>query len=157
MTTYVALLRGIGPSNPNMHGKKLRSVFEKLGFKKVLTLLSSGNVIFDSGSKNVRALELKIEKALKAHLDINSPAYIRSQHELELIIKKDPFKGARHSGNSYLIVSFLKRKPWEIYGNIDITQKSGPQFMRDIEKKFGKDVTTRTWKTVQRIVEKMQE
>lgn len=53
MTTYVALLRGILPLNPNMHNQKLRGVFEKLGFSNVHTVISSGNVIFETNSKNV--------------------------------------------------------------------------------------------------------
>lgn len=42
MTTYVALLRGIVPLNPNMRNEKLRGVFEKLGFTNVRTVISSG-------------------------------------------------------------------------------------------------------------------
>lgn len=40
---YVALLRGIAPTNPNMRNDKLREVFEKPGFKNVQTVISSGN------------------------------------------------------------------------------------------------------------------
>ena len=155
MITYVALLRGISPTNPNMRNEKLRSVFEHLGFSNVQTLISSGNVLFESNAKSISSLETKIEKALLKELGIKSPAYIRSKSELEAIMKKNPFKNAVHGSTSYLIVSFLKKEPWEIFANIDVTKKSGPEFMRDIEKKYGKDVTTRTWKTVERIVKKM--
>lgn len=59
---YVALLRGIGPSNPNMHGAKLKAAAESAGFKNVQTLLSSGNVIFESPEKNQAVIEAKLEK-----------------------------------------------------------------------------------------------
>jgi hypothetical protein len=41
---YVALLRGIMPTNPNMKGEKLKAVFEGLGFSNVHTVIASGNV-----------------------------------------------------------------------------------------------------------------
>lgn len=48
---YVALLRGIGPANPNMKGERLKSAFEEIGFTNVHPVIASGNVIFDSPSK----------------------------------------------------------------------------------------------------------
>jgi uncharacterized protein (DUF1697 family) len=62
MITYVALLRGIMPMNPNMKSEKLKAVFESLGFKNVATVIASGNVVFDSPSKDLDALEARIGK-----------------------------------------------------------------------------------------------
>lgn len=155
MTTYAAFLRGIYPSNPNMRNRKLKGVFESLGFENVRTLLSSGNVIFESSFKNAAALETKIEKALEKSLKIKSRAFIRSRAELERLIKKAPFKGASHSSTTYLIVTFIRTGPREIFNSIDITHSDGSAFMRHIEKQYGKDVTTRTWKTVGSVVGKM--
>jgi uncharacterized protein (DUF1697 family) len=155
MTTYVAFLRGIMPTNPNMRNEKLRMAFEAMGFSNVQTLISSGNVLFESGSNNVSALEALIEKELALRLGIQSPAFVRSKKELEGHIRKDPFKGKEHSKDSYLIVTFTRKKPREIFNVINIAKTSGADFMRDIEKKFGKEVTTRTWKTVERVVKKM--
>lgn len=64
MNKYAALLRGIGPSNPNMRNEKLRGVFENLGFQNVQTVISSGNVLFETRSNNIKELEAIIEKAL---------------------------------------------------------------------------------------------
>ena len=36
---YVALLRGIGPTNPNMRNEKLRGFFEVLVFEDVQTVI----------------------------------------------------------------------------------------------------------------------
>lgn len=155
MTKYVALLRGIEPTNPNMRNEKLCSVFEGLGFKNVQTIISSGNVIFESNSKSVPTLELKIEKELNKSLGIKSPAYIRSREGLERLIKKNPFKGLEHGSKTYLIVSFLKKKPREIFNALDATDPKTPNFMASLDRKFNKEVTTRTWKTVERIVKKM--
>lgn len=157
MTTYAAFLRGIMPTNPNMRNEKLKSVFESLGFINVQTLISSGNVIFSTKTKvkDITALESKIEKALFKELGIKSPAYIRSKEELESIIKKDPFKGHTHGPKSYLIVTFTKKKPREIFNNINTKQPTTAQFMALLDKEHGKDITTRTWKTVERMVKKM--
>ena len=156
MTTYVALLRGIMPTNPNMRNEKLKAVFESLGYGNVRTLISSGNVLFESDAKDMPAEEIRIEEALLKQLGIKSPAFVRSHDELKKIIKKNPFKGKEHSQKTYLIASFLKTKPWEMTTIVDTTASTSAKFMTNIDKKYAKEVTTRTWKTVQRIVAKME-
>lgn len=90
MPIYVALLRGIMPMNPNMKGERLRKVFESLGFENVATVIASGNVIFSARSQNAAALEAKIEKALPKQLGFKSTTMLRSRHELERLVKKNP-------------------------------------------------------------------
>src|SRR3546814_15302183 len=68
MTAYVALLRGIAPTNPKMRNAELRRVFEELGFDAVRTVISSGNVLFESPDRSRTRLESQIEAALHAHL-----------------------------------------------------------------------------------------
>lgn len=153
---YVALLRGIMPMNPNMKGEKLEGVFESLGFKNVATVIASGNVVFDSPSKNIKALEAKIEKALPAQLGFKSTTIIRSREHLEALVKKNPFKGVKDEKPSYLIVTFFKDNKKELCTVLDLTDGGTPDFMRVLEKSHGKEVTTRTWKTVYRILKKME-
>jgi uncharacterized protein (DUF1697 family) len=50
--------------NPNMRNEKLRGVFEGLGLTNVKTVISSGNVLFESPREDVPALEAEIEDAL---------------------------------------------------------------------------------------------
>lgn len=156
MITYAAFLRGIGPGNPNMRNERLRAVFEDLKFKNVQSLISSGNIIFDSASEDATALENKIGRALQRTLGIRGGAFVRSAADLERMVKKDPFNGASHTGNTYLIVSFLKQKPYEIYTALTREEMRTPQAMAAIEKKYHKQVTTRTWKTVERVLKKMR-
>jgi hypothetical protein len=40
---------------------------------------------------------------------------------------------------------------------IDLTSAKTPDLMRWLEKEFGKEITTRTYKTVQRILKKLDE
>ena len=178
MTRYVALLRGIAPMNPNMRNDKLRGVFESLGFENVKTVISSGNVIFDSPSRSVKKLEESIETALPEQLGFTSTTIIRSQGQLQKLVDQDPFKGMEHSQTSSLNVTFLKKKkqssikfPYQVndrdytllgmYGGaicsvIDLTSAKTPDLMAWLEKQFGKEITTRSWKTVERILKAME-
>lgn len=135
MPHYAALLRGIGPTNPNMRNEKLRSVFEALGFSDVVTVISSGNVLFESSSRSIPSLEARIEKALPEQLGFTSTVIIRSKEDLQRIISEDPFKKVKDDSKAYLIVTFLKKKPGEIYNVVDFRKERTPDFMRQLEKK----------------------
>lgn len=75
---YVALLRGIAPTNPNMHQAKLCGVLERLGFGNVRGVISSGNVVFASRARNVPRLEATIEKAWPKELGFRSTTIVRT-------------------------------------------------------------------------------
>jgi uncharacterized protein (DUF1697 family) len=178
MAKYVALLRGIAPTNPNMRNDKLRGVFEKLGFENVKTVISSGNVIFESPSRSRRKLEESIEKALPEELGFRSTTIIRSQRQIQKLVDKNPFQGMGHSQASSLNITFLKKnrrtdikfphkidnRDYELLGMydgaicsvIDLTSSKTPDLMVWLEKKLGKEITTRTWKTVERILQAMR-
>jgi uncharacterized protein (DUF1697 family) len=156
MITYVALLRGIMPTNPNMKGEKLKSVFESLGFTDVSTVIASGNVVFTSPSTDVSGLEKKIENELPKQLGFTSTTIIRSKQELETLAKRNPFKGVKDERPNYLIVTFFKNRKKEICSVINLDSQKSPEFMSRIEKEHGKEVTTRTWKTIHRILTRME-
>lgn len=167
---YVAWLRGIGPSNPNMHGAKLKMAAESAGFKNVQTLLASGNVIFESAIKDPAKIEAKLEKIWPAKLDFKSMTIVRSQEQLQALVDTNPYKGAQHSNKkTYLLVTFFKSPPnvkpddyYDVSGvnalcsTIDASQSGTPDFMAKLDKRYGKDsITSRTWLTVQRVLKKM--
>lgn len=179
MTKYVALLRGFNPLNPNMLNKKLREVFKDLRFKDVKTVISNGNVIFKTKSSNVKELEATIKEALQQKLGFKSTVIIRSKDELESLVDKEPFKGMEDTHNSRLNVTFFKNEPnteiefpyhaesngyivldinnRAICSAVDLTRTKTPDLMLCLEKKFGKEITNRTWKTVGRILKSMNE
>ncbi len=156
MTAYVALIRGIMPANPNTRNEKLRATFEKLGFSNVQTIISSGNVVFESSLKSSLKIEKTIEEGLLQNLNFKNSVIVRSKKELESIQKNDPFKKKMHSKESYLIVTFLKKKPFEIFASLDLSKNKTPDFMSRAEKEYGKEITTRTWKTIEKIITKMR-
>ena len=155
MATYVALLRGIYPTNPNTKGEKLKRVFESLGFERVSTVLASGNVIFDSRSKNIAGLEARVEKALPEQLGFKSTTIVRSRENFERLVKAKPFKTLKHEKPNYLVVTFFKSGRREACDAFLSTKTTGPEMMRTLEKAHGKDVTTRTWNTIGRILKKI--
>ena len=154
---YVALLRGIMPTNPNMRGEKFKAVFESLGFTNVHPIITSGNIVFESSSKSASALETKIEKELPKQLGFTSTTIVRSQAELEALNKQNPFKGVKDERPNYLVVTFFKDRRKELCTVIDLNTGKTPDFMSKIERQHGKELTTRTWKTVHRILKKMGE
>lgn len=165
---YVALLRGIGPANPNMHGSKLVGVLQGLGFTNAQSVISSGNVIFESDSNNTAQLEANIQAAWPERLGFTSMTIVRSQRQLETLVAKDPYKDLVHSRESYLLVTFFKTPPEGLKENyysefgvnalcsvIDTTTSKTPDFMGKLERQFSKDITSRTWLTIQRILAMM--
>ncbi|MGW0182832.1 DUF1697 domain-containing protein [Nocardia sp. NPDC003345] len=179
MTRYAALLRGIAPSNPNMSNEKLRGVFTGLGFESVSSVLSSGNIVFTAESTPAADLEDRIQEALNAELGIPGGTIIRDHAELRALLDRDPFAGYSHCRETYLVATFFKdaahakvRPPAEpdplttvvgydrqaraFLAIIDNSSPKTPNFMAWLERSYGKDITTRTWLTVQRVVKKME-
>ena len=79
MPKYVAFLRAINVGGHLVKMDYLRTLFEALGFENVETFIASGNVIFDSKSKNTQALEKKIESLAELAINRQEPDYISSQ------------------------------------------------------------------------------
>ncbi|MGW4117767.1 DUF1697 domain-containing protein [Nocardia sp. NPDC004711] len=177
MHRYAAFLRGIMPTNPNMRSEKLRGVFEGLGFEKVSTLLTSGNVVFRSDDSDVAALEAKIQQALNSELGIPGGTLIRTHAQLQALVDSDPFAGLTHGRETYLTVTFVRDIPKSLpefpegestvrlvrfdkpcralLSVIDNTDPSTTSFMAVVGKAYGKDITTRTFLTVQKALKKM--
>ena len=174
---YVALLRGIGPGNPNMRNDKLRGVFEDLGFTNIQSVISSGNVVFESDSTDTRAIEAQLEAAWPDKLGFKSTTLVRSAEQLQDLINADPFKGMTHSPSSYLLVTFFKnptkinfKLPYQpdgktykllaevnntLFSTTDNTAVKTTDLMAWMEKQFGKEISSRTWLTIHRILKKM--
>jgi uncharacterized protein (DUF1697 family) len=112
MPKYVAFLRAINVGGHTVKMDYLRTLFEVLGFKNVETFIASGNVIFDSPSRNTKALERKIEASLELTLGYAVKTFIRSCSELSDIAGQKPFSDAELNapGNS-LYIGFMAESP----------------------------------------------
>jgi uncharacterized protein (DUF1697 family) len=95
----------VGGHNVTM--EQLREIFKTLGFEEVETFIASGNVIFTSRLKNLRALEQKIEKQLLRSLGYEVKAFLRTVPEVAAIARYKPFDEAQLSSAAALNVGFL--------------------------------------------------
>jgi uncharacterized protein (DUF1697 family) len=167
MPRYAAFLRGVSPMNAKM--PQLKACFEAAGFTNVKTLLSSGNVVFDSKSTSDAAVERKAEAAMEEHLGRTFYTIVRRVDELQKMQGADPFAQFKLPANFKRVVTFLREQPTAklklpiefegarilaVQGREILTayvpQQNNPAFMTLIEKTFGKEITTRTWETVRK-------
>lgn len=153
---YAAFIRGVGPGNPNMSHEKFKWFFESLGFAKVGVIISSGNVIFESPETDSSKLEKYIEENLPKKLNFSRAVIIRNHDYLRKLFASDPFGGVEDLPTSRLNVTFLK-KGGEVFTIINPEAVGTTKVMYDLEKEHGKDVTMRTWKTIGRILKRMEE
>ena len=86
----------------------LRELFEHVKFSNVETFIASGNVIFDSPSKNTRALENQIETLLQQTFGYAVTTFVRSVAEIAAINQLIPSK--LDVGNT-LYIAFTRAEP----------------------------------------------
>src|SRR6516165_4082915 len=92
MFRFIAFLRAINVGGGRtVKMQSLRQVFESLGFSKVATFIASGNVVFETTTRETKALERKIEKALHEALGYEVRTFIRGEVELAKIANYHPF------------------------------------------------------------------
>lgn len=159
-----------------MRNEKLREVFVGLGFQNVRTVITTGNVLFDSSSSAMRSFERQIQEALSRELGFSSTTMVRSKKQVEDLMQSEPLQSLVRAHEGDVDVTFLKRKPrrgpalpyqpddgrFTVVGLDDLTLGSvlhgnapTPEYMRWIEKQFGTEMTTRTYGTVERIAKRL--
>jgi len=155
----------------NLKMPALKAALEESGFGDVKTLLSSGNVVFSGRRASDSAIEKKVVSTIEANTGKTFGVIVRSIAELQALIEADPYQAFRLPAGSKRVVTFLRSAPektlelppalhgariWTVRGRDALSSyvhnDKGPVFMTLIEKTFGKDVTTRTWDTVQKVV-----
>ncbi len=157
------------PTNCSM--PELKKALEQAGFTDVKTIISSGNAVFTSRAASESALEKKCERAMEAHLGRRFMTIVRPIADLAALLETNPFARFRLPPNAKRNVTFLRsapasppKLPIDLRGarilalegreafTYYVPGEADPAFMTLIEKTFGKEVTTRTWETVGRIV-----
>lgn len=168
---YVAFLRGVNVGGVTVKMADLTKLLEKSGFEDVKTLLASGNVIFESAKKDSRKLAGDIEKILETKYKRTIRVIVRPMHDLEMLAKGNPFKGIVADKNTVLYVTFLDKAPTNHFKTtseyltvtktcpfavcIALDRHGGHNsidVMMDLTKHYGKDITTRNWNTVEKIL-----
>lgn len=109
--TRIALLRAINVGGHTVSMERLRALFAELGYKSVRTLIASGNVLFDAGTKKPAALESAIEKHLAKSLGYEVATFVRTPEEISAIVEHEPFPRSVIDKAHALWVGFLKAPP----------------------------------------------
>ena len=171
---HVAFLRGI---NVGGHHKvpmvELRKEMKKLNFENVVTLLNSGNIVFDAFDDDLESLEKTISGHLERTFGFPVPTIIRKSKTIYELLDSNAFKDLILTKDMRLYVSFLRKEteadlqlPWTSDDNsfkiidinnkailsvLDISISKTPKAMLALARNFGTDMTTRNWNTIQRI------
>jgi uncharacterized protein (DUF1697 family) len=176
MANYAAFLRGInvGGHKP-VPMEKLKKAFESMRFKNVRTLLASGNIVFEAPLQNSTKLEQMIGEKLKNTFETDIPVIIRTMEELQHLSESQPFKDIAITLSTRLYVTFLTEEPKSslkipyvspdsYYRILHVTGREvccvlslSPNgrtvdLMKLLEKEFGRNITTRNWNTIVRIL-----
>jgi uncharacterized protein (DUF1697 family) len=107
MSRYIAFLRAINVGGHTVKMDYLRQLFESLGLSSVETFIASGNVVFETTSKNAKALESKIENKLRESLGYEVATFIRTDAELASIASYKPFPKSELEAAAALNIAFL--------------------------------------------------
>jgi uncharacterized protein (DUF1697 family) len=176
MITYISILRGI-----NVGGQRkilmadLKTLYENLGFKEVVTYIQSGNVVFKTETvMDSIDLTQKIEKVIAEHYPFTVPVLVRTQSEWHNVLISNPFLKDNAFDLEKVYVTFLDELPDTVLldkiKNLDFAPEQFIILGKEIylytsdygntklsnhffEKKLKVKATTRNWKTVQRLFE----
>lgn len=167
MSRFVAFLRGVSPMNLKM--AELSRCLEYAGYSGVRTVLSSGNVAFNTLKATEAEIASQVEIAMQKYLGRSFPVTVRSSDHLRKLVARDPYHGHNLPPEAKRVVTFLHSKhkgtltlPIEQDGACILVARGadvfsyytpnpkGPVFMKLIERTFGTEQTTRTWKTIEK-------
>lgn len=172
---YAAFVRGVMPTNCKM--ADLKRAFEDAGFTDVATVLGSGNVVFSAPAASAVTLQRRAEAAMPKRLGRTFLTIVRSLDALEALLEQDPYRTFKLDSRAKRDVTFLRAKATstltlpialedarilamtdgEVFSTHIPNSPKGPLFMQLIERTFGKELTTRTWDTVAKVVRRGRE
>lgn len=179
MQQYVAFLRGINVSGHHkLPMAELRKEMERLGYKNVVTILNSGNVLFDDPSNDISTIDTTISEHLEKVFGFPVPTVVVNADLIDRFIEQNPFEDIAVTKDIRLYVSFLQEEPevdlplpWSsdngsykiiamedkaIFSVLDLSVNNTPKAMEALEKLFGKGITTRNRNTLDRIKKKLK-
>jgi uncharacterized protein (DUF1697 family) len=172
---YIALLRGINVGgNTMIKMADLKSCFEGLGFKNVVSYINSGNLAFDATKATEEKICTKIEKAVEKEFGKAIPVMIREQSSINKVLENNPFHGAYETHKQMHVLFMKEEMPKDKSAQLKAASTEQEQFevidreiyallkggMAEslmgrglIEKQFKVSVTARNWRTVEKLAE----
>ena len=175
---YLALLRGINVGgNAIIKMDQLQKIFVKNGFTNVRTYIQSGNVIFESDSKDKQKLTSEIESFLLNAFKINIRIVIVSDKELEKVLDHVPHEWKKTDElRCYLAfvkeptttsevlkeitlnegIDFIQTGERVLYMSTKLSGITNSSFSKLSGKKIYQEITIRNYNTIQKLRDLMK-
>jgi len=108
MPTFLALLRGVNVGRANrISMPQFQALLSGLGYTGVVTLLNSGNAIFDAPDGAPEKHAANIATALRTRMKVDVPVIVKSAGELANIVKENPI-ASESNAHPRLLVAFVQ-------------------------------------------------
>lgn len=108
MTHCIAFLRAINVGGHTVKMETLRALFSSWKLRRVETFIASGNVLFETGEKDLSALEQHLERELPKALGFPVATFLRTCEDVSRIAERQPFPPALFASAPAYNVGFLK-------------------------------------------------
>ena len=152
---------------------ELRGLAEGLGYRNVVTVLQSGNLVF-AVDKPPGAVARELESALRAELGLDIPVLVRTGTELKRVVARNPFGKVATDGSRHLVTFLSERLAPAVAREVeraDVAPERIAVSGREIflwlpngfqraratrllkDEKLGVVSTTRNWNTVEKLIE----
>jgi uncharacterized protein (DUF1697 family) len=169
MARQIALLRGINVGRTTKVGMApLRELFAELGHTDIKTYINSGNVVFDGPKVAVG----KVEAALAERFGFAIPVVVRTRDEIAAVVAADPLGDVASNASRYMVVfsgggpidasraegvqtgagESYKILGAEGYLWLPDGVQSSPLARTFNEKRFGVTLTSRNWRTCEKLL-----
>ena len=137
----------------------------------VKTVLATGNIIFSS-SADAATLKGRLADVIRSH-DLDNEVFLRQPHELEAVLRENPFPDAATERPNHLLVLFLDAEPGadnlaapRTYTGPERIAPLGREVFLDyvggvgrskltpalLERRLGQAGTARNWNTIQKLL-----
>jgi len=173
--SHVALMRGINVGGKNkLPMKDLVALFEEAGCREVRSYIQSGNVIFEADPELADRVRTDVPRAIAERFGYSVPLVLRTARELREVAARNPFV-TEAADPKHLGVGFLSEAPSPAaVASLDPARSSVDAFAivgKEIflhlpggmartklttdyfDRRLGTIMTTRNWRTVNKLVE----
>lgn len=175
-TQYIALLRGINVSgHKKIKMADLKKLLSTLDFADIKTVLASGNVAL-TASGDAESIAQAIEAVISSEYGFDVPVIVRHAEAIRALVNSNPFAGIEVTDQTRLYITFLgpeaksggldlpyespdleyrilRATDGEVFSVLVLSKKGGSTKAMDIlGKTYGKDITTRNWNTVKKLM-----
>ena len=175
MPSYVALLRAVNVAGRSVKMTDLTAWLQAAGCRDVSTYLQSGNAVFGSGSRSAEMLASKLEAHLHKSCGMAISVVVREKKAWARIVAANPF-AASDKDLKKLHCTFLADAPTDaavralapkMVRGEDFACKDAEVFLKTpkygdtklsnsyFERALGTRATTRNWKTVLALQERL--